>query len=377
MPDQPIVTLAPDEVARFLLRHRRSETLERYEPRLDRFLREILARANQFVPSDSGAFLLDDPRAKLFGASEDTRLTCIAAFGSSRDKLLGESFGTQQGFIGEVYSRALPKRASGQAAADAGVESLLAVPVHLGTSVCGVLELVNRQGSDFSDKDQSLLEIFAGYISSSVQNTLDAIRSRELARRDHLTGLYNDRYFHYRLREEMRRAVAQSTPVSLLFIDLDEFKSINDRHGHLVGSRTLHEVGLLLSQSVPPGAVTARYGGDEFVVILPQTGVERARDVGDQLRQRVAQAEVVEASPTERVTMSIGIACFADADASSAQSAAERANELIRAADAAMYEAKARGRDNVMVATGAVDRISPKERRATSPREQVAQEKDR
>src|SRR5262249_55592332 len=116
--------------------------------------------------------------------------------------------------------------------------TVLCVPVIVGESICGVLELLNRRGGGpYVPRDLELLQIFAGYISSSIKNALDAIRARELARRDDLTGLFNDRFFHARLRDEIERAEHYATELSLLFMDLDHFKQINDTHGHLAGSR--------------------------------------------------------------------------------------------------------------------------------------------
>ncbi|MCC6749943.1 MAG: sensor domain-containing diguanylate cyclase [Deltaproteobacteria bacterium] len=360
-----IVTLGPDEIGRFLLRFRRNDTLERYEPRLDHFLREILAKANEFVPSEAGAILLDDPRAKLFGKGGRT-LTFIAAFGAHAQQLLGEKLPVDRGIVGRVYSTGAPSccRVGEEERSlyeqldertGSTTQSLLAVPVVVGSAICGVLQLINRSGRDsFTTEDRTLIEVFAGYISSSMQNTLDALRAREVARRDNLTGLYNDRYFHYRLREEIRRADADSSSLSLIFIDLDRFKEVNDTRGHLAGSRTLHEVGLLLQSEAPSEAVAARYGGDEFVLILPGLDGSGAREVAERMRRKVeltsflAESEIqLEASS---VTASIGVASFAE-HVRRAGDHVQRANALIRLADGAMYQAKAAGKNRVVVAS--------------------------
>ncbi len=252
---QEILTLAPEEISRFLMRTRRERDLERFEVRLDEHLREVLARANDFVPSTAGAILLDDPRAKLQGR-DPGRLTVIACFGDGF--MLGSRMSADQGAVGTVYQQGKPLK----------LDDVIGVPVILGESICGVLELRGRvPGPDLSPptdrlcyeaRDLELLRIFAAYISSSIQNALDAIRARELARRDDLTGLYNDRFLYRRMTEEIARAERDGTTLSLLFLDLDEFKVVNDTWGHLAGSRTLREVGQLIYGCIPPGAVAAR-----------------------------------------------------------------------------------------------------------------------
>jgi diguanylate cyclase (GGDEF)-like protein len=357
-----IETLPPEELAIFLMRYRRGETLDRFEPRLDYFLREILSKANEFVPSESGAIFLDDPRAKVFGR-RSSQLTIIAAFGGPSTQLVGLKLNSEDGVVGRVYSSGRSTRSNVAEELDrecyreqeerSGIKtrSLLGVPVILGNSVCGVLQLVNRLGHDsYSEEEHTLMEIFAGYISSSIQNVLDGIRAKELARRDDLTGLFNDRYFHLRLREEIRRAEGASSDLALVFLDLDHFKEINDRHGHLEGSRTLHELGILLDSEIPPGAIAARYGGDEFVIILPGANVLRAAELAQQLQKAIGSTHfLADVDARISLTASMGIATLSD-HVPPADNNQQRANALIRMADGAMYRAKAEGRNRVVVA---------------------------
>ncbi len=361
-----IVTLAPEELSLFLMRHRRGGTLERFEPRLDHFLNEILAKANAFVPSVSGAILLDDPKAKLTGEAVYP-LTLIASFGAHAAQLLGKKIDSDQGIVGQVYSTGQPQCCvveereqcfNQQLEQETGLhaDSLLGVPVVLGNSICGVLLLINRLGTDcYSEEERKLIEIFAGYISSSIQNILDGIRAKELARRDDLTGLFNDRYFHFRLREEINRADAAENPLSLLFLDLDHFKLINDRFGHLEGSRTLHELGILIEGQTPENAVSARFGGDEFVIILPGCDVAAAVEVATHLLEEIRSinftAEMIHTMGKERsvITASIGVASLRD-HVPPHGNIIQRANAMILSADAAMYRGKAEGRNRVVVA---------------------------
>jgi diguanylate cyclase (GGDEF)-like protein len=354
--DHTILTLAPEEISRFLMRTRRDRDLERYEVRLDEHLREVLARADDFVPSQAGAILLDDPRAKLQGRDVG-RLTVIACFGDGF--ALGERVPADQGGVGTIYQRGQPLK----------LDDIIGVPVILGESICGVLELRGRrldahaEASDderlrYEARDLELLRIFAAYISSSIQNALDAIRARELARRDDLTGLYNDRFMYRRMSEEIARAERDGTTVSLVFLDLDTLKRVNDTWGHLAGSRTLREVGQLIKNAIPPGAVASRYGGDEFVIILPGADAATATEVAEALRLAIATTPYLTAAgeigPGARgvhVTASLGVASYHE-HVGPFGSLERRQNALLRLADTAMYQAKAEGKNRLMVAIG-------------------------
>jgi len=340
-----ILTLGPEEISRFLMRTRRDRDPERFEVRLDEHLREVLARADDFVPSASGAILLDDPRAKLQGGAAG-RLTVIACFGGRPGRTLGARVGADQGIVGLVYSRGTPMTDEGA----------VGVPVVLGESICGVLELrESRAGGGYSERDLELLRIFAAYISSSIQNALDAIRARELARRDDLTGLYNDRFLHRRLTEEIGRAERDGTSLSLVFLDLDDFKRVNDSHGHLAGSRTLNLIGQIIQATLPPGALAARYGGDEFCVILPGADCATAVAVAEALRRAISSAHLLASSADLgvgpdglHVTASLGVANYHE-HVGPFGSIERRQNTLLRLADGAMYSAKTAGKDQISV----------------------------
>ncbi len=332
--EEGILTLAPEEIARLLVRSQRER--EPPELALDTHLREVLARANDFVPSDSGALLLDDPRTKLTGRG---RLTVIACFGPRADEELGKRIYLSEGLPGEIYRRGEPMNGPGS----------VGVPVIVGQSICGVLVL--RRQAPYSSRDLELLRIFAAYISSSIQNALDAIRARELARVDYLTGLYNDRFFHRRLREETERAEQDATALSLLFLDIDDFKRVNDTHGHLAGSRTLREIARVIEGWLPTGAIAARYGGDEFVIILPGAHAARTRDLGEELRQRIETTPLPtsdERPAFVTVTCSIGAASYQE-HVGPFGPQQRRQEVLLQLADKAMYEAKAAGKNRVIV----------------------------
>ncbi len=333
------------------------------------FIEEVLQRANAFVPSEAGSVLLDHPFERA-GDPVGAVLYFIATFGPSAEALLGASIPTSEGVVGHVYRNGDSHLVADSQADDHfygrfdeshafQTHSLLAVPVRIENSVCGVLEMVNRlDGKPFDERDRALLEIFASYTSVSIQNLLDARRAGAAARSDDLTGLANDRFFHRRLAEDLEHADAATGRVALLFMDLDNFKGVNDCHGHLAGSQVLKEVGYLLRRVVRSPRVTlARYGGDEFVVILPGFDIAAATQVAQDIRGAISAQAFLRgrfswaSGPVDfrgPLTCSVGVAVYPD-HVPRAGSSDHRRNQLLRASDQAMYAAKAAGKDRVVV----------------------------
>jgi diguanylate cyclase (GGDEF)-like protein len=167
---------------------------------------------------------------------------------------------------------------------------------------------------------------------------------------DALTGLYNHRYLHERLSEELHRAREAERPLSVLFCDLDHFKDYNDANGHSAGDAVLREVAHLIEQSVRNVDVAGRYGGEEFVVLLVETGREAALAVAERIRERIGDTGF--SANGAPLTVSIGVAGFPED--------AERREQLLDKADAAMYLAKRRGRDQV-AEYGDQDEVEPRQ----------------
>jgi two-component system, sensor histidine kinase LadS len=180
-------------------------------------------------------------------------------------------------------------------------------------------------------------------LKSTLETVLSSYRGLEeqnrsllyLSRRDEVTNLYNQRYFMERLDEEFRRALRYGSPLSLLIADLDDFKSFNDTRGHLVGNELLRQVANVFRQGVRDIDIAARYGGDEFVVLLPQTEGEQAARLAERLRSWIARLD--------EVRVSIGVATLAPGMTGPL--------ELLTEADRAMYEAKARGKNQTVPAS--------------------------
>jgi diguanylate cyclase (GGDEF)-like protein len=180
-------------------------------------------------------------------------------------------------------------------------------------------------------------------VAFALDNALRVEHAEALSVTDDLTQLYNSRYLAQVLRRETKRASRSGRPLSLLFLDLDGFKSINDTHGHLYGSRALVEAATVIRLSARETDVVARYGGDEFALVLPDTASDGAVAVGARIRDRIAAHPFLHADGLDiHLTVSIGAATLPDVAGTS--------EALIEAADLAMYRVKERGKNGIVVA---------------------------
>jgi diguanylate cyclase (GGDEF)-like protein len=357
------------QLERFLERSRSGLSLRGEGVELDLVLRQILQKAYEFVPSESGSILLDDPFRKV-ARRGDNELVFIATFGDTSRNLIGKRLAAEHGIVGRVYQSGTPYLSADvesdrffypEIDEEIGhkTHSIVAVPIYIGKNVCGVLELVNRQeGKSFTQRDMVLLEIFAGYTSFMLQNALDAKRAHELAKRDDLTGLFNDRWFNVRLGEALTDARSTGGVAVLIFMDLDRFKVVNDCHGHLAGSQVLREVGFLLKRIVNhDNATVSRYGGDEFVMILPETPLDEGVRTAEEIRKTIESNTFLSRewgfnnAPLNIhgvLSASIGVAEHVP-DARSTISVEQEKAVLLRRADTAMYRAKSLGKNQVVV----------------------------
>jgi diguanylate cyclase (GGDEF)-like protein len=248
----------------------------------------------------------------------------------------------------------------GDVAADDRFEALapvaaLGFPLECRGRVVGALVGVDRAASPrepaLTAATQAALRLALEPGGIALDNAIRVQRAEALSVTDDLTQLYNSRYLSQVLRRETKRASRSGRPLSLLFIDLDGFKSINDTHGHLSGSRALVEAGGLIRQCARETDVVARFGGDEFALILPDTGSEGAASVGERIRDRVnAHAFLAVDGLDIHLTVSVGVATLPDVAAS--------AEGLIQAADQAMYHVKDHGKNGIYIAgSGSEERI--------------------
>jgi len=222
-----------------------------------------------------------------------------------------------------------------------GIEAgtILAVPVAGETGEAGVCFLL-EDGRDFDERELELAALIRSYAVGALHNAEAYQRAKERAFIDDVTEVYNARYLVSATETEVRRAQRYEHPLSVLFLDLDRFKLVNDRYGHLVGSQTLRNLSQLLLGCVRQVDTLARYGGDEFTILLTDTAHKPAMAVAERIRRSVEEYLFeVGRGGNLRLTISIGVASFPDH--------ADDRESLLDAADKAMYRAKSKGRNRV------------------------------
>ena len=214
-----------------------------------------------------------------------------------------------------------------------GVQNLLLLPLRCQNSTKGALVLVNPANDDFAAIPRENLLFLADQTALGFENAFRYQGARELMYTDDLTGLYNHRYLHLAIEQEIRRASRYGLEFALVFLDLDFFKAINDSHGHLAGSKTLKEVAKLLRKAVREVDSLFRYGGDEFTALLVETDTRGAAVVAERMRRQIEQHVFLsEEGIQARLTATVGFACFPEH--------ASLKKEIIDRADRAMYAGK-------------------------------------
>lgn len=222
--------------------------------------------------------------------------------------------------------------------------SLMAVPITGNGRLLGVVEIINADGPEgFTSKDVELATMLMDQTAIAIERREMYQKMEDLAITDDLTKLFNLRYLDRSLDVEIERATRYNAPLSLIFMDVDRFKDVNDHYGHLIGSKLLVEISQILLQGLRKVDIVARYGGDEFVIVLPQTGVEAARQIAERLRRAIERAVFMRSENLAlSLTASFGIASYPDHAATQ--------EELMRLADEAMYRVKYQTRNDVYVA---------------------------
>jgi diguanylate cyclase (GGDEF)-like protein len=235
---------------------------------------------------------------------------------------------------------------------DAAVGAVIAFPLGCRGRRVGALVGLDRVPSAreprLSESMLRAVRVLLEPASVALDNALLLKRAEALSVTDDLTHLYNSRYLNLVLRRETKRASRSGRPLSLLFIDLDGFKAVNDTHGHLFGSRALVEAAAVIRSSARETDVVSRFGGDEFALVLPDTGGEGAYAVGERIRERIAAHRFLTGDGLDiHLTVSVGVATLPDV--------ANSSEELVQAADKAMYRVKDSGKNGIQAAVDPAD----------------------
>lgn len=220
---------------------------------------------------------------------------------------------------------------------------IMCIPLIVGHRLIGAIQSARAGNEPFAPVEVRLIEIIAASIARALSNAMDYHNATRQSLIDDLTRLYNVRYLYRMLENEIRRAGRYGWPLSVVFMDLDGFKQVNDAHGHCAGSHTLSEVAQVILMSVREVDFVSRYGGDEFVIMLPETPSRKAVEVAERVRSNISDHSFDGGVGADiRLTASFGVASFPEHG--------NESEKLIELADAAMYQAKQRHKNTVNVA---------------------------
>jgi len=220
-------------------------------------------------------------------------------------------------------------------------QSIACIPMKVYEDTIGVINVTNKKHpSGFSDQDVEMLRAVADQAAISISKA----QLWEMAVNDSLTGLHVRRYFMAKLQDEIHRTERYNKTLSIIMADLDNFKTINDTYGHTAGDRVLKSVGDYLKNSIRDVDSIGRFGGEEFIMFLPETTKKAAHVLADRLRVGVSKIQVDKKLP--RITISLGISTFPEDG--------KTLNELLEHADAALYHAKENGRNQTISFSGEI-----------------------
>jgi diguanylate cyclase (GGDEF)-like protein len=307
----------------------------------------ILNRLNKLIKAKNWTLFLLDP--------ETRKLNFEVVVGLNKTSVRNVQIRLGEGIAGTVALTGEPmlvpdvrkdSRFSGRVDHITGfiTRSVICLPLKLRGSIIGVLEVVNpKNASLFQPDSMPVLSILADYVAIAINNARNYEKIESLSITDDVTGLYNTRFLHHYLDQLLRDSSAKAKEVSLVFLDLDDFKQVVDTHGHLAGSKVLKEVAQVMAARLDEEDRIFRYGGDEYVIILPGQDKKTALNKVTAIRISLAESVFLKDEGLHiKVTASFGIANYPH-DATN-----ER--DLLHIADSSMYRSKALGKDSITLA---------------------------
>ena len=299
-----------------------------------------------YMPENWSLFLRDEKTGELYfeiavgNAGEELKGKRISEKG-----IIGYSLNQKEAIIiKDVYSDerfdpAMDKKTGFK------TENLICIPLVIGEKALGAIELVNVEDSVFEDESIDFLNSLSDFAAIAINNANYVKKIEDLTIRDDCTCLYNSRHLLNVIDIEIEKSKKQKTPFSIVFLDLDHFKSINDTYGHLVGSGLLSKIGDTILESIDKKDTAVRYGGDEFVIIMTESGREEALKKTQKIHKKMNETLYYQKENFNiKVTASFGLATFPD-DANDKE-------QIIKMADNAMYNVKKKGRNQIIQVTG-------------------------
>ncbi|MDA8330541.1 MAG: diguanylate cyclase [Candidatus Dormibacteraeota bacterium] len=305
---------------------------------LEQSLSQVLMNLCRVVEAEMAMILLRP--------TEPSGLSFLITWGIADPALEWSELESGDGIIGDLLRRPrflarplLTTQERGELERRLGLRDCLAEPLQSEGRILGLLVVANKR-RPYLEEDRALCNTVAAQVVSAVDKSMQLVVTRREATTDAMTGLYNYRFLIGYLDQQVNVAERANSSLSVLMLDLDHFKAINDSHGHLVGDRVLRSVSSLVIDTIRKSDLAARYGGEEFVVVMANTGREDAYLVAEKIRGAVAALPIMlDDQSTVRVTVSIGGVSFPEGT--------RGARNLLDLADRALYAAKRAGRDRV------------------------------
>lgn len=316
------------------------------ELEIDKVLSIIIDSCRELISAEAWSILLINPK--------EDKLVFSRILGQKTSELTNVTLKIGQGIAGKVYETGkarIVNDVSNDPDFYAGIDeltgfntkSILCIPLTSRGNFLGVIEIINKlDNQPFTEEDLGKVETYTKFASVALENAQLYEQAVHASITDDLTGLYNNRFIYKQLACELQSAKANKKNLGFIFVDLDKFKSINDVHGHLIGSRTLSEVGKFLKSKL--NGITdmiARYGGDEFFIVVPEKTAEETRLIAENLRSELNKHVFDIHKINISVTASFGVSAYPEQ--------ADSLEGLIGMADQAMYEVKAENRNGVKI----------------------------